>query len=103
MKKIIFALPVLLLASSCAAPTSHFGFGIIGNTVEPITVTSNARTTRLKSGKACGQNFLGLVNNGDISVETAMKNGGIKKIVTVEKEANRMVVMTEICTVVKGY
>lgn len=103
MKKIIFALPVLLLASSCAVPQSHFGMGVLGTTVEPITATSNTRSGRLKSGKACGQNFLGLVNNGDISVETAMKNGGISKIVSVEKEAKRMFVMAEICTIVKGY
>jgi len=37
--------------------------------------------TATKEGKACGQGILGIVATGDTSVETAMKNGGIKKAV----------------------
>lgn len=103
MKKTLFALSAVLMVSACAVPSSHFGSGILGNTVEPITATSNSKSGKLKTGRACGQNLLGLVNNGDISVETAMKNGRISRVVSVEKEAKRMVVMSEICTVVKGY
>ncbi|MFC1659485.1 TRL domain-containing protein [Pseudomonadota bacterium] len=103
MKKLLI-LPAVLLLSSCAIVPSHTGNGILGNTKEPITVTSNMKKgSTMKVSKVCGNNYLGLVNVGDISVETAMKKKGIKQIVAVEKEVERYVLVAKICTVVKGY
>ena len=102
MKK-LFIIAALLLPS-CAFVPSNTGYGILGNTKEPIMVTSNmSRGRTMKTSKVCGNNFLGIVSVGDISVETAMQKRGIKEIVVVEKEIKRYFVITEVCVVVKGY
>jgi len=58
-----------------------------------------------KEGRACYSYFFPfglLYTSGDISVETARKNGDIKEIVTIEKEVKYGLFYEKICTVVKG-
>lgn len=56
-----------------------------------------------KTGKACGTYIL-FVGTGDTSVETAMNNGGIKKLVFVTQSIRSILgpLYGEICTIARG-
>jgi hypothetical protein len=91
---------VSLITSSCGLAPSQLGSSLISTTREPVFVTTN--TGYSKEGKACGQNILGIFAMGDMSIETAKKNGGITNISAVEKTVNNKVVIADVCTIVKG-
>jgi hypothetical protein len=91
---------VSVVASSCGIAPSQLGNSFISTIKEPILVTTN--TNYSKEGKACGQNILGIFATGDMSIETAKKNGGITNISAVEKTVNNKVVISDVCTIVKG-
>ena len=59
-----------------------------------------------KVGKACGWNLLALISVGDVRIETAMKNGGITQVSSVDYEAFQLVPFFygygRFCTVVHG-
>ena len=59
-----------------------------------------------KVGKACGWNLLALISVGDVRIETAMKNGGITRVSSVDYEAFQLVPFLygygRYCTVVTG-
>ena len=55
-----------------------------------------------KTGRACAKSILGLVANGDASVEAAAKNGGITDVTSVDHETTWTVVIGEYCTIVRG-
>jgi len=56
-----------------------------------------------KQGKACAQAILGLVAQGDASVEAAAKAGGIKKINVVDHTSKNILgILGEYCTIVHG-
>jgi hypothetical protein len=56
-----------------------------------------------KTGEVCSSSILGLVTTGDTSYLTAAKNGGIKKIFTVENRyQNILGVYATYCVVVTG-
>jgi hypothetical protein len=61
-------------------------------------------STASKEGKACGTVILGMIGTGDTSVETAMKNGGIKKVVFVTQKLKMIFwsLYGEVCTVARG-
>ena len=56
-----------------------------------------------KTGKACAKNILGIFATGDMSIEAAKKAGNITTITSVTKEISNMIIMSDVCTVVKGY
>jgi hypothetical protein len=102
MKNSIITLSALslLTLTSCISTPSQVGTALISDTKEPVLVTANQRGS--KEGKACGQNILGLIAKGDMSVETARKNGGISKITSVDKTVKNMIVVSDVCTIVRG-
>ena len=56
-----------------------------------------------KEGKACAQSILGLIAQGDASIEAAAKNGGIKTVTTVDHSAKNMLgIIGDYCTIVHG-
>lgn len=56
-----------------------------------------------KVGKACAQSILGLLAQGDASIEAAAKNGGIKDVMSVDHTTKNMLgLLGEYCTVVRG-
>ena len=59
-----------------------------------------------KTGEACGWNLLALISVGDVRIETAMKNGGISQVSSVDYEAFQLVPFFygygRFCTVVHG-
>lgn len=59
--------------------------------------------TPTKTGKACGNSILGVVATGDTTIETAMNNAGIKKVVyTQQYLKNILNLYWEVCTIAKG-
>jgi hypothetical protein len=56
-----------------------------------------------KEGKACAQSILGLIAQGDASIEAAAKNGGIKTVTSVDHTAKSMLgIIGDWCTIVHG-
>lgn len=96
--KAVAILSLLSLSACSVVPSSH-GFAIIGDTTEAVTV-SNATGTRM--GKACGKNFLGLVATGDSSIAAAKRQGNITTVSSVDKQITRLLIMSEVCTIVRG-
>jgi hypothetical protein len=68
------------------------------------TIVLENGVTPTKEGRACGNEILGIVAQGDTTLETAMKNGGIKKVVYVTHEMKWILgsVYAETCTVARG-
>ena len=65
-------------------------------------ITANG-TIGAKSGKACAQSILGLIAQGDASIEAAAANGGIKSVTTVDHHSTNLVgIIGTFCTVVRG-
>ena len=59
-----------------------------------------------KEGEACGYNILALFTWGDVRISTAMKNGGITEISSVDSDVFELVPgfygFSKYCTVVSG-
>ena len=87
-KKLFTAIFAAILFSSCSVTL-------------PITATSN--TVGNKVGSSQTTSVFGLCFNGDASIRTAAKNGGITKISTVEyQKTNILNVVVTYKTVVTG-
>lgn len=56
-----------------------------------------------KEGRACARSILGLVADGDASIEAAAANGGIDEVTRVDHHTNNMLgIIGEYCTIVGG-
>ena len=97
-KNLIFlgAIPFL---TSCATPLTGF---IYTDIQYAKTVTSNQAGNR--TGEACASSILGAVATGDMSIETARRNGGITLMTSVDQTAFSVLgpAYTKMCTVVRG-
>ncbi|WP_447600807.1 TRL domain-containing protein [Nitrospira sp. Nam80] len=76
--------------------------GVYTETTSGSLIMDNGATPT-KEGKACGQ-WIVVVGTGDTSIETAMKNGGVKKVIFVTQTVKSILgpIYGEVCTVVKG-
>lgn len=76
--------------------------GLYTETVSGSQVLENG-VAATREGKACGTYIL-FVGTGDTSVETAMKNGGIKKLVFVSQSIKMILgsLYGEVCTIARG-
>ncbi len=107
MKKIasLICILSLLFVVGCygglaSGPTRVPGF-LYAKTKTPGLATPNVSGS--KTGKAECESILGLVATGDCSVGTAAKDGGIKKIKTVDHDIyNILGVYTRVTTIVTG-
>ena len=99
MRKLMFLAGACLMMAACATPANEAGMALFAQTTQPMLVTAN---TGRKVGRACATNVLGLVIQGDMSVEAAKKNGNITKVATVDKEIKGYAVYAEVCTIVTG-
>lgn len=106
MKKVIsrvFCLLALLSLSACAGTTiPDVGIGVIvTDTKEGVAANNGVRV--VKTGKACATNILGIVAQGDYTIEAAKRNGQIKQIATIDREFFSVLgVYGKVCTVVAG-
>jgi hypothetical protein len=89
--------------SGYTQPAGLFPVGLLyTETVSGSQVLDNG-TAATKEGKACGT-YIIFVGTGDTSVETAMKNGGIKKLVFVTQSVKMILgsLYGEVCTIARG-
>lgn len=98
--KILSKLMLLSILAGCVSANNNAGYsGIYGNVIDPVAIGSAAPK---KTGKACSMSILHVIAYGDSSIETAMKDGGITKIATVDVDKKSHFVFAESCTIVKG-
>lgn len=91
-----------LLLSGCA---SYLPMGQVYTGVEgaPVSGQVNSNVTAAKEGQACAMSILGLVAVGDMTVESAAKDGGIIQIASVSYTSQNILgVYGKYCTIVKG-
>ncbi len=112
MRKGLLLLTVMLVGISLTAcagvggytqPAGLFPVGLLyTDSTSGSQVLENGMTAT-KEGKACGT-YIIFVGTGDTSVETAMKNGGIKKLVFVSQSVKAILgpVYGEVCTIARG-
>ncbi len=89
MKKFVtLSLTSVALAFLSGCASTH-PMGILVTDVQlPVAVTANA--ANLKVGKSHCKTVLGLVAQGDASIEAAKKNGGITKVAAVDWKAKNI-------------
>lgn len=86
MKKLLLASLLLGLLSSCTTTSNGVNSGIYTSwrDRDPITRVDNS-IVPTKKGESCVTNILGVVVQGDSSIETAKKQGGIKHVAYVDR------------------
>jgi len=99
MKKLMLLSAATLMLCACATPSTHVGTALFAFTQQPLTATNAPGT---KVGRACATNILGLIIQGDMSVEAAKKNGRITQVATVDTDIKSYAVYSEVCTIVTG-
>jgi hypothetical protein len=104
MNRAFVAVVALLAGTGCASvaysPRVANAF-IYAETKANEGVSDNAAGA--KTGEACSSSILGWVTTGDASVPTAMKNGGLKKLSSVDNRYKQILgVYAEYCVVVTG-
>ena len=100
LKKIVFACAVSSLLAGCATGPSPVGVGLITDVKGPITATGISGS---KTGRACATTTLGLINQGDASIEAAKQDGNISTVATVDYHTKGFYpIIGETCTIVTG-
>jgi hypothetical protein len=102
VQSVLPALLVMVLLSGCAAfavaPVNGF---LYSDVQAPMTATSNSGSSKM--GEAECSSILGLVAQGDCSIETAAQNGGISQIHHVDyKSTNILGIYATFTVVVYG-
>ncbi|MEE9340001.1 MAG: TRL-like family protein [Methylococcaceae bacterium] len=100
LKKITFAVVVVGLLAGCAQGLSPVGTGLITDVKGPITATG---ATGSKTGTACANTILGLINEGDASIEAAKAAGGISVVASADYHTQGFYPFVgETCVIVTG-
>ena len=90
MKKLVLAsmfLGFLMFnVQSAHATYEPWGFAIYNGTHEPADYAIPGATLGHKKGQATCQTVMGIVNWGDCSIKTAMKNGKISRVTAADWE-----------------
>jgi len=93
-----FAVLPLLGCASAAAPALA---PVFTDVTGPVAYGNNGKIT--KTGKACAKSYLGLIAQGDASIQAAMKEGGIRNVVMVDHQSKIILMLyAEYCTIVRG-
>lgn len=79
------AIAAAAMLSGCATTIPQGTF--YTDVTVPVSATSAADSANLKVGKSTCKSYCGVVTIGDASIEAAKKNGGIKKVVSVDWKA----------------
>lgn len=103
MKKQIILLGGALAAMIFSGCASTIPQGAVFTDVKvPVSATAS-NATNLKTGVSKCKSYCGFVTIGDASIEAAKKNGGIKKVVTVDWKAKSIMgFVAEYECIVKG-
>lgn len=107
MKKfILLAIAALIISGCTIGANPEAGGAIVVLAKDGVTNTLDSDAKALKIGEACSMNILSLVTTGNQSIEEAKFNGGITKVVSVERDIkgwSLYLVFAKSCTIVKGY
>lgn len=92
---------VSFLLTGCV--TTDVGSGCIFTSVKEGKSATSSTSAR-KTGIACAKNVFGAFAWGDASIDAAKKNGGIKKVSSVDRDVFTIFgsLYSKSCTVVKG-
>lgn len=104
MKNLVLLVAVAFTFTGCATTglLSGPGLGFVYTATKDAEMATTA-TAAGKTGKACANNYLGIVAMGDASIEAAKKAGGITAVSSVDREySNILGIIGEACTIVKG-
>jgi len=90
------------LLFSCSANNNKAGVGLlITDTIDPIFVDNNVKA--FKIGKSCSYRILSLIVTGNASIDSAKKDGQIKKVSSASTEHfNLFGIYGHACTVITG-
>ena len=105
MKKIIIISFIASLLTSCGGATrSGVTSGIlVSSWNDTIAGVADNSISVSKRGESCATNILGIVATGDSSIETAKRNGGVKKVAYADTSyLNVLGFYQKGCTIVKG-
>lgn len=87
---------------ACAYALSPVTSSIYGKVQGPIAAT-NVSEAPTKTGRSCSSSILGIIANGDASIDAAKRAGGITTVASVDFEStNVLFVYATFCTVVRG-
>jgi hypothetical protein len=100
---------IMLMVTACAGvggytqPAGLFPSGFIYTETVSGSQVYDSSATPTKEGKACGT-YIIFVGTGDTSLETAMRNGGIKKLIFVKQSIKSVLgpIYGEVCTIARG-
>ena len=97
MKKFAFLLAFLAVVglSLKAQAYEPWGFGIYNGTLEPMDYSVPGATLGSKTGEATCKTVLGIVNWGDCSLRSAMKNGRISRVTSADWKKNYVLIYGE--------
>ncbi|MBF0318442.1 MAG: hypothetical protein HQL01_01380 [Nitrospirae bacterium] len=96
----IIAMMLMLLGGCGFVADGPFGW-VYTDTTMPVSM--GPAQSGSKVGMSCIHSFLGAISMGNASIESAMKNAGIKSVYTVNKiNTNIFGTYTRQCTVVAG-
>ncbi|TNF68903.1 MAG: TRL-like protein family [Gammaproteobacteria bacterium] len=99
---LLSAVSSTVLLSGCASylPMGQIYTGVHG---APVSGQINPNVAPAKEGKACSISILGLVAVGDMTVDSAAKEGGISQVASVGYTSQNILgVYGKYCTIVHG-
>ncbi|KWT76856.1 TRL-like family protein [Candidatus Magnetominusculus xianensis] len=108
LKRVVRVLMLIAIIAMMVVSLAGCGFvadGPLGwvytDTTMPVSMGTAQNGT--KAGRGCIHSFFGAISIGNASIETAMKDGGIKTVYTVNKENLSIFgTYTRQCTLVAG-
>lgn len=102
MKKLILTTLITTGSLSMIGCASYQPEGVLYNNAT-MGVSANTTVSATKKGMACAHSYLGLIAIDDGSIESAMKNGNITKVATVNQTTKNILgIYGEYCTIVTG-
>lgn len=102
MKKLLTMLSLALVSGAMVGCASYQPEGALFNNAT-MGISANPGITASKTGRACAHSYLGLIAIDNASIESAMKNGNITKVATVNQSTKNILgLYGEYCTIVTG-
>lgn len=101
MKKLVAVIVSVMMLSGCAGLGSPVPGSLFAEVTTP--VTADGAVSSPKVGRSSAQSILGLVAQGDASIQAAMKDGGIQKVHHVDYQVENLLgVIATYTTIVYG-
>ncbi len=98
MKKLVVLLGLAILGMGIGLKASAYepwGIGIYNGTKEAMDYATPGATLGSRTGAATCRTVLGIVNWGDCSIKSAMKNGRVSRVTAADWEKKYIVVYGE--------